>query len=158
MPAETYIPEKTFWTDEDFNRMGWHDNPIHAVAFGLAPYELSFDIDYIFKWEQPLPGQVHYRFWISPATLVFEEVFNLRISHDAYAGLTISGIQRAETEKEEARPGKKLWNWTISCVEGVWQLTAGGYRQCIRKEPVLWPRQRLDFDQRGDCSFVCPKS
>jgi hypothetical protein len=158
MATESYVLEKMFWTDADFDRMGWHDNPIHAVAFGPGPYELSFDIDYIFKWEQPLPGEVHYRFWISPATLVFEDVLELKVSHDAYAGLIIADIQRRETPEAQARPGRKLWSWTVDCVEGVWQLTAAGYRQCIRKPPVLWAKQHLDFDQRGGYNLLCAKS
>jgi hypothetical protein len=65
MTIEAYKLEKTLWTDADFERMDWHDNPVHAIAFGPASRELSLDIDYIFKWEQPLPGEKHYRFWIS---------------------------------------------------------------------------------------------
>ena len=137
--------------------MGWHDNPIHAFAFGPRPHEVSFDIDYIFKWEQPLPGEKYYRFWISPATLVFEEVFDLKVDHAAYAGLTILNVERAEVTKGGVSFPKKLWNWKLDCVEATWTICASGYRQFIRRQPVLLGQQRLTEEERGGFSFECPK-
>jgi hypothetical protein len=157
MSSEGYTLEKSIWTSDDFDNMGWHDNPVHAVAFGPGAPEIAFDIDYIFKWEQPLPGEKHYRFWISPATLVFQDVLDLKISHDAYAGLTILGIQRREPEKQDEKFPKKLWDWTIDCVEGIWQFRASGYRQFIRRPPELCSQQRLGCDQRGGYDFSCPQ-
>jgi hypothetical protein len=157
MGNQTYKPEKTFWTEEDFARMGWHDNPVQAVAFGPGERELALDIDYIFKWEEPLAGEKQYRFWISPATLVFEDVLGLKISHDAYAGLTILGIDRKEPHTHDERAPKRLWDWTINCVEAIWEFRASGYRQFIRRSPELLSQQRLDYDQRGGYDFSCPK-
>ncbi|MEJ6979425.1 hypothetical protein WG906_03130 [Pedobacter sp. P351] len=47
-----YDLENQIWTEQDFDNMGWHDSSIYGIAFG-RPYELSFDIDYIFKWVEP---------------------------------------------------------------------------------------------------------
>src|SRR5262249_31593016 len=142
MSSEAYELEKSLWTDADFDRMGWHDNPVHAVAFGPGEQELTFDIDYIFKWEEPLPGERYYRFWISPATLTFESVIDLNISHDAYVGLTILEITRELSETPDGFR-KPLWKWTLACVEGAWQFRASGYRQFIRRPPVLCAEQCL---------------
>jgi hypothetical protein len=155
---EAYKLEKTLWTDADFEKMGWHDNPVHAIAFGPGGRELSLDIDYIFKWEQPLPGEKYYRFWISPATLVFEDVLDLKINHDAYVGLIILGIERKESEKSELNFPKMIWKWRIDFVEAKWDFHATGYRQFIRKAPELFGRQRLTYEQRGDYAFSCPKT
>lgn len=158
MAIEAYKPEKMLWTDKDFEQMGWHDNPIHALAFQPESHEVSLDIDYIFKWEQPLSGENHYRFWISPATLVFEDVFDLKVNHDGYAGLTILGIERRETGKPELRFPKKIWKWRIDCGEAKWELCATGYRQLIRKPPELLGRQLLTYEQRGGYVLSCPKT
>lgn len=41
-------------------------------------FKLLFDIDYIFKWVGP-EEDGYYRFWISPATLIFENVYDVNI-------------------------------------------------------------------------------
>lgn len=158
MSFDIYQLNKTLFTEDDFDEMGWHDNQIHAIAFGPVHYELSFDIDYIFKWEQPLPGEKGYRFWISPATLVFENVYDLKIEqpYPYYAGLTMMDIYREEMEKERAWPvDKKVWKWTLDCLEASWVFSATGYRQFIRRKPVLLDQQRLEYDQRHGYSFEC---
>jgi len=158
MSSLTYTPEKLFFTDEDFATMGWHDNPVRALAFGREARELSLDIDYIFKWEEPLPEEKHYRFWISPATLVFEDVLELSIQHEFYCGLTLLGIEREEYKKEVSPIfSKKLWKWKLDCVEGGWDISASGFRQFIRRPPVLVKEQGLDLADRGGYSFECPK-
>jgi hypothetical protein len=158
MSTEAYKLEKTLWTDSDFEQMGWHDNLVHAIAFGPGGREFSLDIDYILKWEDPLPGEKYYRFWISPATLVFEDVMTLKINHDAYAGMIILGIERKEAGKPEFNFPKKLWNWKIETVEGKWELCASGYRQLIRRPPELLGQQRLTYEKRGDYVLSWPKT
>jgi hypothetical protein len=154
MSADVF--QKTFFTEEDFETMGWHDNPVHAIAFGSGRREVSLDIDYILKWEHPLPDEKHYRFWVSPATLVFEDILDFKMEHSAYAGLTILEIEREEAQKESASLPKKLWKWKIECVEASWQFYATGYRQFIRKPPALIARQRLSLEQRQGFGFTCP--
>lgn len=152
---DTYHPQKMLFTEQDFALMSWHDNPIHAVAFGPGPGEVCFDIDYIFKWEQPLPNERYYRFWISPATLVFEDVSDLKVEHDAsYTGLTILRINREDATKDGVALPKPAWNWTLHCVEATWTLRATGYRQLVRRPPTLLAKQRLAHDERGGFSFT----
>jgi len=159
MSFDAYNFDRVLFTEDDFDAMSWHDNPIHAIAFGPGDYELSLDIDYIFKWEQPLPGEKGYRFWISPATLVFENVYDLQVNqpYPYYAGLTITGVLREEMEKERGWPAnKKVWKWTLGCLESGWMFSATGYRQFIRKPPILFNEQRYDIEERQGYSFECP--
>ena len=71
--------EKWTWTEEDFERMGWHDAQVHAFAFLPESWELLLDLDYILKWVAPSEGESHYSFWSAPATLIFENVADLKI-------------------------------------------------------------------------------
>jgi hypothetical protein len=66
--------DKTVWTDQDFDHMGWHDVRIHSMAFRLDAFELYFDIDYPFAWVDPEPPSNSYTFWVSPCTWVFSNV------------------------------------------------------------------------------------
>lgn len=88
---------------------------------------------------------------------MFEDVFDQKIEHDAYAGLTILGIQREEVKREGVAFPRTLWSWEMSCVEATWRFTAHGFRQFIRREPILLGKQRLTAEQRGGFSFEFPK-
>ena len=156
MPTQAYRPEKRFFTDQDFDRMSWHENPVHAIAFGPAPAELSLDIDYIFRKATPATEKTTSSFWISPATLVFEGVFDLKLHHSGGASLTLLGIAREEVKPSELRLPQKFWKWRIQCVEARWEFCATGYRQFIRRPPELVARQRLELTERGDYVLVCP--
>jgi hypothetical protein len=70
------------WTEEDFEIMGWHDWRIYAVAFDGKTFESSLDIDYIVNWISPAEGDIYYRFWVSPATSVFANGYNININLD----------------------------------------------------------------------------
>jgi hypothetical protein len=156
MPTQVYRPEKRFFTEVDFEQMDWRDNSIHAVAFGPGPSELSLDIDYLFTGEQldsSAPAQQ--TFWVSPATLVFEGIVELRIGCEPVAApLTILRIEREPVKP--AKLPKKLWLWKIVCTEGEWVFGATGYRQVIRRPPELVSRPRLEPGERGGYTLACP--
>ena len=42
--------EKKYWTDADFDIMGWHDCTIYKMRFAE---DFEMDIDYIFQWNKP---------------------------------------------------------------------------------------------------------
>jgi hypothetical protein len=154
MPTQEYRPEKRFFTEQDFEQMSWCDNAIHAIAFGPGQDEISLDIDYIFKCEQPASDPAHQTFWVSPATLVFEHVFGLQMSHHGDASLIILAIEREETR--DSKLPRKLWRWRMSCVGGQWSFCATGYRQFIRQPPQLVGSQLLDLGGRGGYNLTCP--
>jgi hypothetical protein len=90
----------------------------------------------------------HYEFWISPATLVFEQARNLRIEIDLdfVNGLEIADIHQEKLENNEYR-------CHIETQEGDIHLIASGYRQYIRKNPVLKRSQCLTEEERDGYSF-----
>ena len=60
--------------------MGWHDCAVHALAVEPAtqyPGRLLVDLDYIVGWVCPTPPADTFDFWICPATLVFDEAWDL---------------------------------------------------------------------------------
>jgi len=80
---EKYILEKKIWTEEDFDKMGWHDNRIHAMHFlsdeKAWKNQIIFDIDYILAWVKVPKDNIYYSFWISPSTLIFDDAFDLKM-------------------------------------------------------------------------------
>ena len=76
---DKYEMEKWIWTDADFEQMGWHDSQIYAFAFLSETNEFVLDVDYILRWVQPASDETHFKFWVSPATLVFENAYDVKV-------------------------------------------------------------------------------
>jgi hypothetical protein len=124
--------------------MGWHDCPIYGIHFGD---NVAFDIDYIFKWV--LNDQNgRYEFWISPSTLVFEQARKLEIEIDLDF---VNGLEIADIHREKV--GKNEYKYHIDTQEGDIRLIASGYKQYIRKNPILNESQCLTEEERGGYSF-----
>ncbi|MGH9908736.1 MAG: hypothetical protein ACRD8U_24520 [Pyrinomonadaceae bacterium] len=156
MTTETYELEKWLWTEADFEQMGWHDVRIHAVAFLPEAYELALDIDYIFEWINPAPDKTYFKFWIAPATLVFENVNDLRIDLEPHLGVELQGIERTEPQKPknvDYIDREIEWHWKLDTPSGEISLRSVGYKQYIRQDPVLTRGQVLDSEARGGFSF-----
>jgi hypothetical protein len=134
--------------------MGWHDVTVHAFALVPEQFELLLDIDYILKWEEPEPPEVHYTFWISPATLVFKGVQDIKISFDIdnIQDIDLQGIKR---ECAVPAPSRELvdWSWIIEANQGTLRFRATGYKQYFRRGPIRMKEQSLDVRQRGGLSF-----
>lgn len=77
--TKPYTVSKNIWTNDDFETMSWHDNHVYAISF-RENYELLMDIDYILQWIDPTEKACYYNFWVSPCTLVFENVHDLKIN------------------------------------------------------------------------------
>jgi len=154
--AEPYPMEKWVWTEADFERMGWHDSQVHALAFSPETSELLLDIDYIFEWIHPEPSETYFKFWTAPATLIFENVYDVDFIIGSYSGgLEIDGIKREDGRQPRNAPYirhdlERLW--TIDCQEGEIKLRSAGYTQYIRAAPQFG-RQKLELSARGGCSF-----
>jgi|SRR5687767_7340153 len=88
---------KSLWTEADFEIMGWHDARIYALAFLEETFEFALDIDYILEWVKPVPPAERFTFWVSPCTLVFENVSELEIDLAPYVDLTIDDISSGES-------------------------------------------------------------
>lgn len=141
---EEYQIEKWKWNQDDFEQMGWHDNPIWAMSFDD---DVKFDLDYLFKWVQPVSPNSNYRFWISPATLIFKNPtkFKVEIETDFVNGLEIADIKRKTIN------GKT--NYLIETQEGRIIIETEEYEQIIRRPPSLQISQSLPELERGEYSF-----
>ena len=155
--TEQYPLEKWLWTESDFEVMEWHDSRIYALAFAPEKSEIIFDIDYIFQWIPPKDGQTSFSFWVSPATLVFENVCNIEFDLGLNDGeLEISDIKRENAGAPRNAPfiGKnEEWIWTIECQQGEIKFRSAGYQMHVRTQPEFGNQQTLNLKTRQN-SFV----
>lgn len=137
------------WTEADFEQMSWHDNHVHALQVESGGEHgtgtLTLDLDYIAEWLPPVDG--FFRFRLAPATLIFYNVFALKIELDwigmAMAPFSISGIGR-ETLAHDA------WSWSIgiNCPEGFIAFESTGFTQVLRAPLVTKNEQCLEPHER----------
>lgn len=154
--AEGYALEKWTWTEEDFERMGWHDALVHAFSFQPADWELLLDLDYILEWVDPAPGEASYRFWSAPATLVFSDVTDLQIELEPFPAFEIADISRSDPQAPDGRedtPSAVHWLWTLDFHNGRATFRSTGYTQWFRRPPVFNNSQSLTLEERGGLSF-----
>ncbi len=151
--------EKWIWTDADFEKMGWHDNKLHGIARyekvdrdeeegsegHFSPIELLLDIDYILKW---VTSEPRWQWWVAPSTLVFDNVHDFEMKWGPGFRWEISDIVR---EPAKYPSGRDCWKWEIYGTGIVF--LAEGYKQYIRRKPVLMQFQYLTWEERGDPSF-----
>lgn len=149
-----YQVDKKVWTEADFENMSWHDVHIHAISFG-KDWELLFDIDYIFEWVQV---NKILKFWISPCTLVFENVYDLVIeAADLNGSLVIDSIERIDPTKPknaEHINRDTEYTWEIQLVRGFMSFKSVGFKQYVRTLPQFQISQELTRQQRGSVSFA----
>ena len=156
MMSETHEIEKWIWTEADFDVMGWHDSRVHALAFLPDEFEIVFDIDYILKWVHPQPEETTFKFWVSPATLVFENVYDVDFNIGSIGvELDILNVTREDTgpPRNAEYIGKDVeWLWIIECAQGEIKFRSAGYKQYLRSSPVFGS-QVLESKSRGVSFF-----
>ena len=154
--ADGYALEKWAWTEDDFERMGWHDAHVHAFAFLPDTWEFLLDLDYIVEWLGPAGGESHYSFWSAPATLVFDNVTELRIELEPFPGFELNSIERRDPQAPDGRedmPSSVHWLWVLDFFNGRITFRATGFTQYFRREPVLNTTQYLTLEERGGLSL-----
>ena len=141
---EEYKLEKSIWTQNDYEQMGWHDCPIYAMSFDD---HVKFDLDYILKWNNPEVEGLPFTFWISPVTLTFENVslFKVNFEVNFINGLEIAAISKRNLDD--------TIEWIIDTQEGVITIHATSYKQIIRRKPSFQFGQHISFEERGGISF-----
>jgi hypothetical protein len=154
--TDIYQLEKSVWTEEDFDQMGWHDVLIHAITLDSEKQEFTLDLDYIFAWVEPEPPSPYYSFWISPATLVFANIGDFKANLAEPPGITILGIERSEPRPLSYTEVPREWTWTMNLLQGEITFKATGFKQYTRKSPVRCKAQRLSLEERGGISFTRP--
>ena len=156
---EQYILEKSIWTQDDFAVMGWHDANIYGMVIekGEEPWQgnLIFDIDYIFEWVHPVPPQKYFSFWVAPCTLIFKEVYELRIDIDQQGNtLELFDFHNISLlTKEELNNGAIIYEWLLELHVGEIQFKSLGFEQMVRKTPICTNGQVLSLEERGGVSF-----
>jgi hypothetical protein len=151
--------EKNIWTQDDFEIMGWHDSNIYGLTIEKGEdnwtADLLLDIDYIFKWIQPVPPVQTFTFWIAPCTLIFKETFDLQMDF-ATDGGCLDLLEVADlylTSKTEQEKNKYIYEWTIELQQGQIKLKSYGFEQIVRQEPVHIGQQVMTLEERGGISF-----
>jgi hypothetical protein len=147
-----YQLEKVLWTSDDFEVMGWHDSRVWAMVAAEESFEFAMDLDYIFKWVHPEPGETYFKFWLAPVTMVFENAHDISIEIESPQG----GIEVADLHREEPKPTPNGaltdYLYRFECQEGVISLRATGYRLYVRMEPRLMQSQCFSLAERGGIS------
>jgi hypothetical protein len=148
--------EKATWTDADFETMGWHDCHVHAVSIGVReddtfPWQrVLLDLDYIVQWVDPKFPRRSFTFWVAPATLVFDEAWDITGGLEPLNDLLeIAGLHRLDPPDDRPDP---LWH-----VEGHnfdLRLRAPGFTQYIRTPPIHSKAQYLTQPERGGLNFT----
>jgi len=139
-----YKVEKSIWTQDDFEQMGWHDCRIHKIHLSK---DLKLDIDYILKWNKPDLEGLPFTFWIVPATLVFKEIKGFEFEIDT---IDLSEIE-IDSIKRDIKDGKLFW--TIITRIGDVEFESSGYVQFLRQEPFYKFEQSLTYNERNGYSF-----
>jgi hypothetical protein len=144
---------KAVWTAADFDQMSWHDCAVHAIAVEPAPPHpgrLLVDLDYIVEWVCPTPSADTFIFWICPATLVFDEAWDLvgDINLRGFSfELSLETLDRTGPDEHDS------FEWTLAGPEFTLAMRATGFTQYLRRPPIRSPHQRLSVAERGGLSF-----
>jgi hypothetical protein len=165
--------------------MGWHDSCVHAVAVEDDGWSrLLLDLDYIVGWVRPEPPETAMRFWVAPATLVFENVWDLEGDIAAASGvaqrvlLLIDVVRRESDVMIDVRSGhRERWmsgmagshdwskgppetasldRWEIAGHNFALRFLADGFHQHFRAGPTLIAKQKLTSAERRGISFAEP--
>ena len=133
---------KEVWRDDDFDEMGWHDSRLYELSFPDEEFQIKFDIDYIFKWEKS-SGSIT-GFWVSPCDLIFENVANFCVDID-FKNNTLIFISEIKRTNKRSTPNGRLveWDYEMECDNGLIRFSSTGFKQRIRKQPILSESQDL---------------
>lgn len=145
--------EKLVWDGSDFEAMGWHDCRFWSFVAIPETFELAIDLDYIFKWVRPREEGSFFSFWVSPATMVFENVHGVELEVESSQGT----LEIADLHREDPRltPNKKFTEhlYRFELQEGELRLRATGFQMYVRQEPVLLEQGAFTYAERGGISF-----
>lgn len=149
--------KQKIWTEDDFDIMSWHDSKVYGIGFDEENFKLLLDIDYIIDWVKPEPNNIYFSFWVSPATLVFTNVYDLNIEISTTLGIDICKVFREKPivpiNKEYINKDTE-WLWRISSNQGDITFRSIGYKQYIRRKPILTDGQNIPLIERAGISFA----
>lgn len=153
--------EKAIWTDDDFERLGWHDATVHGIGFveGAKPWlgQLMLDIDYIVEWIAPKPPSTALAFEVAPATLVFDEAVGINMEMAAEAvrfGVALQILRLHRSPARIAPLAATHHDYRFEGSDFQLTLTAARFRLYFRSRPSPSTRQVLSAAERGLPSFA----
>jgi len=150
--TQQYQLEKPLWTSEDFDVMGWHDSRVWAFVADEENWEFALDLDYIFKWVHPGPGETYFKFWVAPVSMVFENASDVEIAIKSGQGVIEVADLYREDPRTTANRALTDYRFRFECQEGEISLRATGYRLYVRSEPRLIEAQCFSLAERGGIS------
>ena len=141
-----YLVDKSIWTDEDFNEMGWHDSRLYSISLPNEKYKISFDIDYIFRWERD--GDNISGFWVAPCLMEFYNVseFRVQIPPKDNGGYNIIGFDISDVTRGEIQStpnDAKVRRYKIEGEGGLIEFDAMGFVMTVKDAPVFSQNQSL---------------
>ena len=155
----TPLPYRDRYTDTDFDDLCWHDNYIHGIAIRHEEFEaeLVLDIDFVVGCtgdENTSP-----RYWLSPASLTFQGVTDLKINIDWASDApgvlihcaSMDGIARTCGSDSPGCGARSSPRWRIDINwprAGIIEFRADGFVQILRSKPILWDCDLLPASQR----------
>jgi hypothetical protein len=148
--------DKSEWTTTDYENLSWHD--CHFYGLRLDPREhgtaeLEFDLDFIVEWLCHIDRRIEFR--VAPATLIFHNIFRLRVELDYASPVTvgmtpfaIAGIER-EAFSNPGGDWSFRWRLPVNWPGGVITFESPGFSQVLRRPSILVSRQWLLAEERG---------
>ena len=151
--------------DSDFDRLSWHDCHVWGLSIVAGDpdrddwtSDLVIDLDFIVEWVCGVDKAFQFR--VSPATLTFHGVTDLRIGVECGDGapqaaihpMSIDRITRERVEHQKVFLDRPYYRWRMLLnwpAGGEIVLGAVGFTQRLRAEPLLSPRQHLSRHQRA---------
>ena len=132
--------------DTDLDDLGFHDCHITNLSWDDAAFSFIVKLDYIVKWLTPGPNEQAFRFWISAAVLVFENVDDVEVGLQWQNARMVCCINNLLRQEFRLTPnGTKQWHWLFDLHEpsGQISLWATGFQLKLLDTPVLSESQRL---------------
>ncbi len=148
--------DKLHWDDRDLSVMSFHDATLWSMVANTDAFEFLFDLDYLFEWVSPGEGETHFKFWVAPVTLLFENVYDVKLRIDSSQGaIEIAGLHR-EAPGPTRNGAFTEYTYRFECQEGEISLRATGFQMFVRRSPELHRSQRLGLEERGGIGFQRP--
>lgn len=126
---------KKEWTEEDFERMEWHDSRLYSISFPNQLLEMTLDIDYIVSFDEEKQ-----MFELLPCEVVFYNIIDLTIelNFGDTTGIDITEIRR---KQEDLLSNDKVsfWKYTIETDRGFISFKSTGYKQ-FSKQLSSWSK------------------
>ena len=140
-------------TIKNFENISWHDCKIFGLAFDELKYKLYFDIDFISEWVMPENNKKYYKLRIAPATLVFNNVWDINFEIDTNLSLDIDNVVKRNPHASKNKPMEVEYDWSIELLQGEITFKSIGFKLYLRNEPQILSLKDRSLIKRGGVSF-----